>query len=336
MTTQASDGPIDIIGQNPPMLGTPGYTGAQPALVYSNPDLAPSFVWGGWAIRDPRYQPRIGAGALQAGGYPNQDCGWYISSGGMIVIDQAPAVVSNANIAANQRVTNGTPMTLVSVTGAGITVLSKALPMPLPLGATIPAGACGIDINAGYVADTTPAYNGGGSSGAFKFFDPMLGSARCVSVTAAAGATGGVVAVNGYDVYGQPMTQNITAVANSTVASTKAFKFVTRASPQFSDASHNYSVGTVDTFGFNVFAADWCYVFVYFNGTLQTANTGFTAGVTTTPSATTGDVRGTWALQGGSSDGAKKLQMLVMPSVANIVTSTFAAAQQGLVGPTQF
>lgn len=326
MTTQASDGPIDVIGQQPPMTGPTPYVGGPAALVFSNPDLAPSLLWGGWGMRNPRYQARIGQGALAAGGYPNQDCGWYMSSGGLILTDEVPSTASTTNLAAGQHAANGTPMTLVSASGSGITVLAAAQTI-LDSGAIIPAGALAVDAQPGYV--------GGGTSGAFQFFDPTKGISRCLAVTAAAGATGGVIVLKGYDIYGQPMTQNVTAVGGSTVNTTKAFKFLVSATPQFADNSHNYSIGTADIFGFNILVPRWSYCFVYWNDALLTANTGFTAGVATTATATTGDVRGTYAVQ-SSSDGTKRLQIFAMPAVSNIVVGNFANALNGIFGVPQF
>lgn len=336
MTVSSMKGPFSVTGQPPVITGTGGL-GAVPQMQDTpNSDLAPSLMWGGLGIRDPRWYPRIGEGSLSVGGYPNQDVGWYLSAGGLVVCDQVPATASTSNLAAAQAATSGTGLTLAAASVAGVTLLSAALSLALPLGATIPSGALGIDLSAGYIADTTPPnYVGGGPSGAFQFFDPTAGVARAVSVTAAAGATGGVVKVSGYDVYGQAMTENITSVAASTVNGKKAFKFVVSAVAQFTDATHNYSLGTTDIFGFNVLAAKFGYSGIYFNSTLITASTGFVAPDTTSPAtSSTGDVRGTYATQ-SASDSVKQLQMFVMPSVANMVAANFTAAQNGLVGITQ-
>jgi hypothetical protein len=321
MTASAQPGPLSITGQNPSIVGPTPYVGGPAALVDSNPDLAPSLFYGGFGLRDPRYLPRIGAGALLAGGYPNQDCGWYWSQGGAVVCDQVPSIAAVANIAAAQNVVSGVPMALVGASGAGITLTTAAQTI-LPTGNVVPAGTLAID--------GVPGYVGGGTSGGFQFMDPTTSLARAVSVTST-GGTGGVVIVHGYDVYGVPMSESITSVTGTTVDGKKAFKFVTSAVPQFTDAT-NYSIGTADVFGLNLRADKWAYVRAVWNDTLETANTGFVAADTTAATALTGDVRGTYAQ---TSDGAKALQLFVAPSVADLIVATLPLATQGLLGVTQ-
>jgi hypothetical protein len=326
MTATSFPGPLSIEGQKPTFLGPTSSTGGQAAIVDSNPDLAPSLIHGGIGLRDPRWLQRIGAGALAAGGYPNQDVGWLQSSGGYVVCDQVPSTKSNTNIAAAQGATSGTALTLAGAS-TGITVLATPLSLFVPLGATIPTGALVLDGNPGYV--------GGGTSGAFQFLDPTKSLCRCVSVTANAGATGGVIAITGYDVYGALMHQNITAVAGLTVNSTKAFKFIVSAVPAFTDGGHTYSVGTTDIFGFNIATPGFPYTFIYWAGSLITTNTGFVAAVTTAATATSGDVRGTYNTQSGS-NGTNSLQLFVGLSVTNAVAANFPAYISAVCGVSQF
>jgi hypothetical protein len=91
----------------------------------------------------------------------------------------------------------------------------------------------------------------------------------------------------------------------------------------------NVTVGTGDVFGFPL-RADFVHeVSIYWNSAAITASTGFVAAVTTSPAtATTGDVRGTYAVQ-SSSDATKRLAILIRPSVANISSTA------GLLGVTQ-
>lgn len=154
-------------------------------------------------------------------------------------------------------------------------------------------------------------------AGAVSMPDGNQGITRAVSVTANAGATGGAIVVRGYDVYGAPMSESITAVAGSTVNGKKAFKYVVSATPAFTDAGHTYAVGTTDIMGFNFRADFWEYLNVFVAGTFVAVSTGWTVADATTPAtSTTGDVRGTYALQTASNgDG----------TVANWATSRRAA-----------
>jgi hypothetical protein len=114
------------------------------------------------------------------------------------------------------------------------------------------------------------------------------------------------------------LTQTVTLGAGAvTVTTAKTFKAVFSVTPNFTD-THTISVGTADVFGLGLFSARFEDTLIYWNGALITANTGFTAGDTTSPAtATTGDVRGTYATQ-SSSDGTKRLVIRVSPSLAMI------------------
>lgn len=322
MTASAQPGPVSVVGTNPPYIGPTNQTGGGAALVSeSNPDLGPSLFWAGIGVRDPRYLARIGAGSLGVGQYPNQDCGWLWSSGGLVLTDAAPSTAAVGNIAADQAVAAGTAMTLVDGTGgAGVTKLAAALTI-LPTGLVVPSGAL--------VIDSTPAY----TANSFALMNTGVSLARAVSVTAAAGATGGAVVVSGYDIYGAPMSESITSVAASTVNGKKAFKFVTSATPAFTDAGHNYSVGTADIFGLHIRADYAAYTKIFWDGALNSGT--FTAADTTSPATTTtGDVRGTTVPASGS-DGTKRLVVMVGPSVGNAAGVSYATVRTGLLGVLQ-
>ncbi|HVO24824.1 MAG TPA: hypothetical protein VMW56_14480 [Candidatus Margulisiibacteriota bacterium] len=137
------------------------------------------------------------------------------------------------------------------------------------------------------------------------FLDPTQALARNVQVTAAAGATATSCTVRGYDVYFNPLSEQITVTAGSTVQGKKAFKAVTSATLNAADAGHNYSVGTGDLFGFNFRSDRWEYTNIFYNGGFAVSNTGWTGAVTTAPAtATTGDVRGTVAVASLATIGA--------------------------------
>lgn len=311
MTTSQIDGPLSVGGQKPPMLGTPGYTGAQPALVDSNQDLAPSLFWMGIGIRDPRYLQRIGAGSLQAGGYKNQDCGWFFAGQGIDAIDAVPSPAVANNIAASQAITNGGVMTLAGAS-TGITVLAAPLTI-LPTGNVIPAGCL--------VLDGNPVWVGGGSSGGFAFLDPSTALTRALVV-----ATGNVT-IRGFDLYGVPITQTLTAATT-----TKAFKFVQSITGNAVGAG--VTVGTADVFGLPIRSNEFARAQINWANALLTANTGYVSAVTATATALTGDVRGTFATP-TASDGTRKLTIdQTIPF--SVIASTYATAVTSLLGVNQF
>lgn len=166
-------------------------------------------------------------------------------------------------------------------------------------------------------------------------WNPMALTGRCVTVTAAAGATYTTATVNGYDVYGFPMSEAITLTAGSAVNGNKAFKYIKSVvlSGGTADTTHAYSVGTRDVFGLPIRADSFGEVTINSATSLTavtgiTAATGFIIADRTTPSATTGDVRGTYAFT--SSTATNKLIIRQSPQPYNAQSAT------GLFGLTQY
>jgi len=174
-------------------------------------------------------------------------------------------------------------------------------------------------------------------------WNPMAMVGRAVSVTAAASATATTATVNGYDIYGYPMSENITISAGNAVNGKKAFKYIKSVVLNAADATHAYSVGTTAIVGLPV-RSDTAAEIVVNSGNSQTApavNTGFAANGflpadRTTPSATTGDVRGTIDLANASgvnltpSTGTNKYVFRQIPQAYNVQSAT------GLFGLTQY
>lgn len=294
---------------------------------FSNPgaagfplNAAPSLDFLANGIQDHRlpYNSR-GSSAVQPG-----VIGWY-GTATTNTANQIPAVAAVANIAAAANAVSGTPLALVSATGAGITALSVAAPaLQFPTGRLTTAGVA---------IGSLPSIVSFGTAGNFttSFYNRDTYVGRCVSITGVAGGTGGNILVSGYDIYGYPMSELIPATAGATTKNgKKAFKIITSAVPQFSDA-HNYSVGTADIFGFGMYVNLWESTLIRYNGALITASTGFTAGDATTPATTTtGDVRGTYAVQ-SATDGTKRLSMGATPTL----TAIAANPTTGLFGQPQ-
>lgn len=171
-----------------------------------------------------------------------------------------------------------------------------------------------------------------GTSGIVSLWNPQALTARAVGITAAAGASGTVVfTVKGYDSYGFPMIEAITAAAATQTLGKKAFKYIKSVTPGTSDAQ-NYSVDTLDIFGFPLRSDFFGDVLINYSASLNpaviTANTGYVASVQTVPTAITGDVRGTYVAV--SATGVNRLMFRQTPDPYNVGSST------GLFGAAQF
>jgi len=168
-----------------------------------------------------------------------------------------------------------------------------------------------------------------GQSTSIYVWNPQALVSRTVSVTGSASATGGNITIAGYDIYGMPMSEVIAAPASATVvAGKKAFKYIASVTPAFTDA-HNYSIDTLDVFGLPLRSDFFGDLAVNYNATGITASTGYLAAVTTSPATTTtGDVRGTYAVQ-SAADGSKRLMIRQFVLAANM------GSNAGLFGVTQ-
>jgi hypothetical protein len=126
-----------------------------------------------------------------------------------------------------------------------------------------------------------------------------------------------------------PMSEVIAAPASATtVNGKKAFKYIASVTPAFTDA-HNYSIDTTDIIGLPLRSDFFGDTAINYNATGITASTGYVAAVTTSPATTTtGDVRGTYALQ-SAADGSKRLMIRQFVLAANM------GSISGLFGVTQ-
>ena len=172
------------------------------------------------------------------------------------------------------------------------------------------------------------------SAGAARPWDPQQAISRCVCISGSTSGTGGAFVVKGYDVFGVPVSETITVGAGqNTVSGKKAFKYIASVTPQFGDA-HNYAVGTTDVFGINTRSDKWEYTNFYWAGAFITSSTGWTASVSSTATATTGDVRGTYNVQ-SASNGTNRLAMFTSIPLAALVTAT-PSNTAPLFGVTQY
>ena len=161
----------------------------------------------------------------------------------------------------------------------------------------------------------------------------VLDTPRCVTITAA-GANTATYKVTGYDVYGQPMTQNLAAPSTSTVATTKAFKSVVSVTNLNATAGTNgLTVGFNNKLGIPVRVTDAGYIVsVKWAGTLADDTGTFVAADTTDPAtASTTDVRGCYT----PSDAANGTKRLVMTIAVPAVGCGPNATRVGALGVTQ-
>lgn len=287
-----------------------------------NSDASPDGSEYGYGLLDSRYRvsgggqnPQPGAGpvAIYAG----------LFAGPIYALDQAPSQLAVANIAIAANPTSGTALTLVTSSGAGITVLAAAFTV-LQTGKVVPVGSLAIDGNPGLMTTA--------QSGSVKIADPTKALARCVSLTGVTSGSGGAVTVRGYDLYGYPQSETITMTGGATTTNgKKAFKWIASVTPGFTD-THTISVGTSDVFGIPFYVSQFADAnWVWNNITGLTAQ--LVAGDTTTPAtATTGDVRGTIAVATTASDGTRKLSIQVLLKPANLANA--AGLNVGLYGVT--
>jgi len=306
MTASAFSGPLIVNTSNP--LGPYGTGSAN-----QNPEAGASLFAHGTGLLDPRSPYTYYQGAAAT----SKVYGWY--SNPCQVINQVPSTLAVANIAASQTPA-AAALTLVSSTAAGITVLSTTT--------YFTSATTGLQVTSGVAIDGVMAGTSFSQDGTFNLWDPTKAIARNLRITSGGNDSGITFLVVGYDVYGYPMSEAITG-ANAGVASgVKAFKYVTSITPSGAVAT-TCSAGTGDVIGLPLRADYVGQCQINYNSAWVTASTGFVAAVTTSPATTTtGDVRGTYALQ-SASDNSKRLIVVITPLAGSIGTVT------GLLGVAQ-
>jgi len=302
MSISAFSGPVISFGQAP--------------FADYNPELGPSLFYAGAGLLDPRpfytYEPGQASGNVVAG---------FLGITRILTVNQVPSTLSATNIALAQAPTSGTALTLTAGTGVtgSVTITSASTNSQV-------TGLLALDGAAGRVSY--------GSVGTIQLWDPTKALSRNVRITSVGNDSSATFTVKGYDIYGYPMTETITG-ANAGIASgAKAWKYIASITPAGTLSGSNVSVGTGDVYGFPIYSASLnpgadADVSISWAGAAITSATGYTAGVTTTATATTGDVRGTYATQSASNN-SNRLLVTQSPSLANISSVT------GLFGVTQF
>jgi len=144
----------------------------------------------------------------------------------------------------------------------------------------------------------------GWAAGLARIHNPREFLARNISVTASASTAGtATILISGWDVYGVPMTELLTASGTTTIYGKKGFKYIGSAVPQSigTTVSASYTLGIGDTFSFPIRVDEGEQVEAWAGGTCVTNTVGITTALVGAATNTTADVRGTIQL---SSNGA--------------------------------
>lgn len=168
-------------------------------------------------------------------------------------------------------------------------------------------------------------------AGAAQVWDSKQIGGRVLAYTSGT-TVAGTVTTTGYDVYGQLMHETVTPVASSTVNGLKAFKYILSVVP--SGINNTLSIGTADLFGLPIRTDIAESLNTYYATTFLTAQTTFVAAVLTTPTAATGDVRGTIGVP-SATNGSNRLFVYSNPSLYQCVEADNIDPRT-LVGQTQF
>jgi hypothetical protein len=315
MVESAFSGPLVVYGEQPPLTGA--------TLGVYNPGAAPSLFWAGSGILDSRYGWGPESTQPKALGF--------VGSTNIMTVNAIPSTASLTILASTQVPTSNTALTLASTSTTGIAVLTTSTQV-FPSRNYIPANAIALDGLPGTIVYAKYPIPIGGSTlgGGVQVYDPTKALARNIRIAVNNADTGSYL-VSGYDLYGYVQTESIAGTTNTaggTLSGKKAFKFVTSVVPTGTITSTTITVGTGDVFGLPLRADSFvemsdCIV----GSTTVSVATGFTGAVTSTASSTTGDVRGTYALQ-TASNGSNVLGIFQSPKPNNLGTTT------GLFGVT--
>lgn len=163
-----------------------------------------------------------------------------------------------------------------------------------------------------------------------------LGVARVVTATGSTASVAAVaitisgreeiVALDGTRTSGAIMVQTFTGPSGiQTVTSPKTMRYVSVASTTGNTVGP-VAIGVGDTIGFPYRALYPGQVLMNYDGTVITSSAGFTAAVTTTATATSGDVRGKYALQ-SAANGAKVFVATINLDDPNTTTGLYGVPQ---------
>lgn len=140
-------------------------------------------------------------------------------------------------------------------------------------------------------AATAAAYGGPMEAGFARVMNPNEMLARNLSIALETSATFSAV-VNGWDVWGNAMTEVISVTSQTTAGGKKAFKYIGSVTSGAGSTTTGVAIGLGDTFGVPFRADSFGQVLITWNNVAATNSNGFSNAVLSAATNTSGDVRG--------------------------------------------
>lgn len=241
---------------------------------------------------------------------------------------------------ARQNLSGATQLFFGPVSYAGAYEGKRGVPMdPLKTLVSAPAAVS----SAGLISASTGAENPNNTTTTYTFpgsASPVDGALATgvldvprnieVAVTHASSVVAMTIVVTGKDQYGRTMVESLSIAAtgtSQTASGKKAFKSITSIAltSAGNSTSNTVNIGTGKKFGLPVKVTESMLLAARFNGAID-AGTVVAADATDPATATTGDVRGTFA-PAGTPDGAKVMALLMQISNPATAVGTYGVAQ---------
>lgn len=200
---------------------------------------------------------------------------------------------------------NRSPLDPTTLGAAGNRVSRREV-FEVNFGAPIAADADGVSVSASITAAAGATIGGALASDGVATFDVP----RNVTITSAGNDSAKTFTVTGTDEYGAIVVENITGANAGAAAGKKAFKTVTAVGID-SNSAGAVTIGCGDVLGFPVFLLNSVNVLYDTEDGAAVTDGTYVAGVLTKPSATTGDVRGTYD-PNSACDGAKNFSVVLL------------------------
>ena len=276
----------------------------------------------GSMLQDPRGYTKYAGG--------NWLCGWFQSGRGYLTVDASNIGTANATCIAASASSSAT-VVLASANNTTSQIVVNATGINVSSGAAF-SGALAIACPDATATSMFLAFGQSGSNGTagVNVWDPTRTAARNVTLTSAGTGNSGVVAtITGRDIYGVPVVEQITATtATTAVVGTKAFKYITSITLDNATAGAiSFGLGTLC--GLPIRCDHASYITAFH---LNTSLTAVTAAVTSSATATTGDVRGTIITTPNGTSRVTVFQAVPASAMVALSTGTIT----GIVGVAQY